>query len=319
MRSFELAKELGIVPIFQVPGEEYAAPLAKALTEGGIPLAEVMFRNEHGEAAIRSMKEACPEMCVGAGTVLTIEQVECAKAAGADFIVAPGFDPEIVKKAQELGLEVLPGCVTPTEVNEARKLGLSVYKFFPVRTAGGIDAICEISGPYAGASFVVTGGLVMEDIKKYLVCDKIAAVGGGFVTPDEMILDKDWEGIKALCQKARKEVLDFSLMHVGINGKSAEDGLGMAKRFAEIFDLPMKDGEKSAFAGSIAEFGKVKFPGTVGHIAIGTPSVERAAAYLKSKGIGIREEFKNIAPDGTWIAAYLDEEIGGFAVHLLKR
>ena len=319
MKSFQLVKKLGIVPIMQVPGTEYAAPLAHALVNGGLPLAEVMFRNEYAADAIRLMKEACPEMAVGAGTVLSMEQVEKAKAAGADFIVSPGFDKEVIEKALELDMEVLPGCITPTEINEARKLGLDVLKFFPARTAGGVDAMTELSGPYAGTQFVVTGGLTLQDIPHYLACGKVAAIGGDFVTPAEMILRKDWAGIEALCREAIRKALDFSLMHVGVNGESAEEGVKMAERFAEIFDLPFKDGEKSAFAGSIAEFGKVPFPGKVGHIAIGTPSVERAVAHLANRGIGIREEFKNVAPDGTWIAAYLEEEIGGFAVHLLRR
>lgn len=315
---FQLAKVLGVVPIFQVPGVEYAKPLAKALIEGGIPLAEVMLRNEYGIEAIRAMKEEYPQMCVGAGTVLTSEQLKKAEEAGADFIVAPGFDKEIVKEALELNLPVLPGCMTPTEVNEARKLGLDVFKFFPVRTAGGIDAVAEISGPYEKAEFIVTGGMTMEDIGKYLACDKIIAVGGGFVTPDEMILRKDWKGIEALCKKAVGHVMNFHLVHVGINGKSKEEGEKMARRFADVFALPYQAGEKSDFGGSIIEFCKMKFPGKAGHIAIGTPSVERAMAYMERKGVPVRKEFKNTGEDGKIIAAYLEEEFGGFAVHLLR-
>ncbi len=318
MNDFKLVKELGIVPVIQIPDVKLAKPLAKALMEGGVPLIEVMFRNDCAMESIRVIKEEFPHMCAGAGTVLSVEAVERARDAGADFIVAPGFNEEVVKAAMEYGIPILPGCVTPSEIERGMKMGLHTFKFFPARTMGGTDAIRELSGPYPNAEFVVTGGMEMQDIPEYLSFEKIIGAGGGFMAPEQMIREENWEGIKELCNKSIQLSLGFHLSHVGINGGSPSEGVRMANRLSEMFGIPVNNGEKSVFAGSLFDCTKGKFPGRYGHIAMGTRSVERAAAYLKTKGIRMREEFKNQDNDGTLKAVYLEEEIGGFAIHLLK-
>lgn len=315
----QMVAALGVVPVLTVPEEAFAEPLAAALIAGGLPLIEVMFRSPCAAAAIARIKKAYPEMAVGAGTVLSLEQVEAAGEAGADFIVAPGLNPQIVKRCQEMGLPVLPGCVTPTEIEAGMALGLTTFKFFPSVKMGGVETITELCGPYSNVRFVTTGGLTLDNMAEYLSSDKVAAVGGGFMAPEGMIAAQDWAGITALCKEAVRRSLGFHLAHVGINGKDATEGERMARRLSDLFGLPYLDGTKSVFAGSLVECCKGKFPGAAGHIAIGTRSVERAAAYLARKGVRLREEFRNVAPDGQWIAAYLEEEFGGFAVHLLKK
>ena len=318
MNPIEKLKELGIVPVIKIPEESLAEPLAQALIDGGLPIIEVTLRNDCAISCIRRIKNAFPEMCVGAGTVLTVEQADAAREAGADFAVAPGFAPKIVKHCIDIGMPFLPGCVTPTEIAAGIEYGINTLKFFPSESLGGVSTIKELVGPYQDVSFVATSGITMKNLEEYMACRSVAAVGGSLVAPSAMILEKNWEGITSLCKKAVSISLGFHLAHIGINNKNAEEAASTAMKFSEIFGIPYKPGNRSDFSGSMIESCKIEFPGEKGHIAIGTLSVERAVAYLSGKGISMREEFLNRDSNGNLIAVYLKEEIAGFAIHLLK-
>ena len=184
----------------------YAVPLAKALVEGGLPCAEVTFRTEAAEESIRLMAEQFPDMLVGAGTVLTKEQVDAAAAAGAKFIVSPGFDPEIVDYCLKKGIPVYPGCVSPSEVAQAVKRGLKVVKFFPAEPAGGLPMIKAMAAPYAGLKFMPTGGINAKNLEEYLSCDKIICCGGSWMVKGDLVKAGEFEKIKELTAEARKLV-----------------------------------------------------------------------------------------------------------------
>ena len=171
----------GVVPVVVLEDVKDAAPLAKALVEGGLPCAEVTFRTAAAEESIRVMTTEYPDMFVGAGTVLTIEQVDRAVAAGAKFIVSPGFDPEIVDYCLEKEIPVFPGCITPSEVAQAVKRGLKVVKFFPAEQFGGVATIKAMAAPYVGLKFMPTGGVSAKNLESYLSCDKIIACGGSWM------------------------------------------------------------------------------------------------------------------------------------------
>ena len=256
---------------------------------------------------------------VGAGTILRCEQVDQAKEAGADFIVTPGFNPKVVARCLELGMPVVPGCITPTEIEAGLEMGLTTFKFFPSEPMNGMATIKQLCGPYGGIQFIPTAGISLSNMEEYLSSDKIAAVGGSFMAPAAMVEAQDWEGITALCQKAVEKSLGFSLAHIGINGESKEEGLATARWFAEHFGFPVKEGGRSNFAGTYVECCNQKFPGKFGHIGIFTYSPDRAVAYFNAKGIPMREEFKNVDAKGNLVAVYLEEEIGGFAVHIVKK
>mgnify|MGYP000063739819 FL=1 len=164
----EQFKEYGVVPVVVLNDAKDALPLAKALVEGGLACAEVTFRTDAAEESIRLMSEAYPEMLVGAGTVLTIDQVNRAVKAGAKFIVSPGFDPEIVDYCLENNIPVLPGCITPSEVAQAVKRGLKVVKFFPAEQAGGIAMIKAMAAPYTMVKFMPTGGINTKEPSRLL-------------------------------------------------------------------------------------------------------------------------------------------------------
>ena len=200
----ERFEDFGVVPVVVLDDVKDALPLAKALTEGGLPCAEVTFRTEAAEESIKVMAEAYPDMVVGAGTVLTIEQVDAAVKAGAKFIVSPGFDPEIVDYCLEKEIPIFPGCVTPSEVAQAVKRGLKVVKFFPAEPAGGVAMIKAMAAPYHQLRFMPTGGIGTQNLKDYLEFDKIICCGGSWMVKGDLIRNGEFEKICKLTKEAKE-------------------------------------------------------------------------------------------------------------------
>lgn len=191
-----------IVPVVVLENAKDAKPLGEALCNGGLPCAEVTFRTEAAEESIRIMSESFPEMLVGAGTVLTTEQVDRAVNAGAKFIVSPGFDEEIVDYCLEKGITVLPGCATPSEVAKAVKHGLEVVKFFPAEQAGGLPMIKAMAAPYTMVKFMPTGGINPENVKDYLAFNKIFACGGSWMVKNTLVENQEFDKICELSKEA---------------------------------------------------------------------------------------------------------------------
>lgn len=202
MNVAESFAKLMIVPVVVLDDAKDAAPLAKALCDGGLPVAEVTFRTAAAEESIRIMHEQFPEMLVGAGTVLTIDQVNRAVGAGAKFIVSPGFDPEIVDYCLEKDIPVFPGVVTPSEVAQAVKRGLKVVKFFPAEQFGGVKTIKAMAAPYVGLKFMPTGGVNVKNLPDYLGCDKIVAAGGSWMVKGDMIRAGEFDRIREMTKEA---------------------------------------------------------------------------------------------------------------------
>ena len=202
MNESEIIQKNGIVPIVVIHDTKDAAPLAKALVEGGLPCAEVTFRTEAAEESIRIMAAEFPEMLVGAGTVLTKDQVDRAVKAGAKFIVCPGFDPELVDYCLLKKIPVYPGCITPSDVAQAVKRGIKVIKFFPAEQFGGISTMKALAAPYAGIKFMPTGGISAKNLEKYLSFDKIEACGGSWMVKEELINSGSFDEIKKLVKEA---------------------------------------------------------------------------------------------------------------------
>ena len=205
----EKISTLGVVPVVVLEDAKDAAPLAKALVEGGLPCAEVTFRTDAAEESIKIMTSEYPDMFVGAGTVLTIEQVDRAVAAGAKFIVSPGFDPEIVDYCLSKEIPVFPGCITPSEVAQAVKRGLKVVKFFPAEQFGGVATIKAMAAPYVGLKFMPTGGVSAKNLESYLICDKIVACGGSWMVKGDLVKAGKFDEIKAMTEEAVKLVAEI--------------------------------------------------------------------------------------------------------------
>ncbi len=195
-------EKIGIVPVVVLNDAKDAKPLGQALMEGGLPCAEVTFRTACAEESIRIMASEYPEMLVGAGTVLTTEQVDRAVAAGAKFIVSPGFDPEIVDYCLGKNIPILPGCITPSEVAQAVKRGLQVVKFFPAEQFGGLSTIKALAAPYVGMKFMPTGGISAKNVRDYLQDSRILACGGSWMVKGDLIKAGEFEKIKELTKEA---------------------------------------------------------------------------------------------------------------------
>lgn len=195
-------QETGVIPVVVLNDVKDALPLAKALVEGGLPCAEVTFRTAAAEESIRIMKENYPEMLLGAGTVLTTDQVDRAVNAGAEFIVSPGFDPEIVDYCISKNIPVLPGCITPSEVAQAVKRGLTRIKFFPAEQAGGLPMIKAMCAAYTSVKVMPTGGISAKNLGEYLSCDKIFACGGSWMVKGDLIKAGKFDKIKEMTAEA---------------------------------------------------------------------------------------------------------------------
>ena len=195
--------EVGVVPVIKLTDPQRdAAPLSDALCAGGVPIAEVTFRAAGADEAIRIMKERHPEMLVGAGTVLTTEQVDRTIAAGGMFIVTPGLDVDLVKYCQEKGIVCFPGYTTPTDYHAAYKLGLEVLKFFPAEQSGGLAKIKAMSAPFPMFKVMPTGGVNLKNLAEYSASPIIAACGGSYMCPDKLIQAGAWDEITELCRKS---------------------------------------------------------------------------------------------------------------------
>ena len=310
---------IGIVPVVAINDAKKAVPLAKALVAGGLPTAEVTFRTAAAEDAMRAITAEVPEMLVGAGTVLTPDQLDRALDAGSKFIVSPGFNPEMVKYGLSKGALMLPGTATGGEMEQAMALGLDVVKFFPAEQNGGIAKIKALAGPYKKLKWMPTGGVNTKNLMDYLSFDQIVACGGTWMVKPELIENECWDEITAICKEAVKTMLGLQIMHVGINCADPDEAAATAKRFEALFGFAYKAGNSSDFAGTVVECMKKPGRGRNGHIAIGTNSVDRAMYHLGRQGVEFDESSISYNDKGQAKNVYLKEEVGGFAIHVMKK
>ena len=202
----EKISAIGVVPVIKLKNPEDAAKLGKALCDGGVPVAEITFRAAGADRAIKLMHEACPDMIIGAGTVLTEEQIDKAVDAGAQFIVCPGLDADLVRYAQKKGVDIYPGCTTPSDYHLAYRLGLELIKFFPAEQSGGIAKIKAMSAPFPMFKVMPTGGISLKNLADYIKNPVIAACGGSYMVTADMIENGKWDEITELCKQSRKIV-----------------------------------------------------------------------------------------------------------------
>ena len=312
----ELSK-IGIVPVIKIDDAKDAAPLAKALIDGGLPCAEVPFRTACAKEAIAIIAKEYPEMIVGAGTVLTKSQVDDAIEAGAKFIVSPGFNPEIVKYCQSKGCPIVPGINNPSGIEAALELGLETVKFFPAEQSGGLAMIKAMSAPYGGVTFMPTGGVSPANVNDYLAFNKIVCCGGSWMVKPEMISAGDFDGITKLVREAVDTMLCFKFRHIGINPCN-DTAANAADTLKNYFSFDPKVGSKSIFASPEFELMNEKGPGTNGHIAIQTNNVDRAVYHLERRGVKFDYSTATYDDKGNMKFIYLADEINGFAYHLVK-
>jgi len=235
--------ELGIVPVVKIEKVEDALPLGKALIEEGyLPIAEITFRTSAAEDAIKALTEELPEFFVGAGTVLTVEQAKKAVAAGARFIVSPGFNHKVVDYCLENQIVVTPGVNNPTQIEMALERGLKIIKFFPAEASGGLAFLKSMSTPYSEIKFIPTGSIDQHNLLSYLAHPQVHACGESWMVKLELISSGSFKEITALSREAIFTMLGFQLAHLGINEESLDNTLSSANLLSSTFYFPVKEG-----------------------------------------------------------------------------
>ena len=248
-----------------------------------------------------------------------MEQCDRALAAGAKFIVSPGYNEELVAHCLAKDVPVLPGCVNASDMTRAVNAGLEYVKFFPAEQSGGISGIKALAPVFPKLKFMPTGGVNTKNVNDYLNYDRIYACGGTWMVKKDLIEGEKWDEITRICQDAVKTMMGFTLAHVGINCANADEAAQTAKTLCALFGLEYKAGNSSDFAGSMVECNKAPGRGANGHIAIGTYNVDRAVYHLGLQGVRFDESSRKTDAKGNTKAIYLQDEVGGFAIHLVKR
>jgi len=311
-------KNIGIIPVIAIDDAEKAVPLAKALVSGGLPAAEVTFRTAAGEAAMRAIAKEVPEMILGAGTVTTKDQVDRALDAGARFIVSPGFNPEVTRYALSKGAVMAPGTATAGEMEQAMELGLDVVKFFPAEQNGGVAKLKAFAGPYKNLYWMPTGGVNTGNMMDYLSFDKVLCCGGTWMVKKDVINAEKWDEVTAVCRDVVKTMLGFEIRHIGMNHENAEEAVRSAKLLSGFLGLELQDFDGACMVGSLFEVLKSRKRGKYGHIGINTNNVDRAIFQMKRRGVEFAEDTRESDEKGTKVI-YLKDEIGGFAIHLIRK
>lgn len=307
----------GIVPVVVLDDAANAENLAKALLAGGLATMEVTFRTDAAEESIARITRTIPEMLVGAGTVLTVEQVKRAVGAGARYIVSPGLNKRVVEYCLAQNIPVTPGVATPSEIEEALGLGLTCVKFFPAEANGGLGYLKAIAAPYKQVQFIPTGGIDESNLLAYLKFAPVLACGGSWMVKADLLVNKRFDEVTRLTVQAVHSMLGLKLSHVGINSADSTSAQENAAWLAQILRLPAKEGNSSTFVGVQFEILHKAGRGAHGHLAIGTNFIHRAIAYFKRQGVGVLEDSK-VEKEGVLRSVYLDKEIAGFAIHLLQ-
>lgn len=314
---FESIHTIGLVPVVKIDDASKAVNLAKAMIKGGLFCAEVTFRTSAAEEAIRNITSQVPEMLVGAGTVTNIENAKKAVAAGAKFIVSPGFNPVVVDWCLENNVAIVPGVCTPSDIEAGLSRGLSTLKFFPAEASGGVEMLKNFAGPFPNLKFMPTGGISQTNLGSYAKQPNVLAVGGSWMVKPELIETESWDEITKLCNEAVVALQGLELAHFGINNETTGEAEKTIAAF-ELFGMVRKTGTSSTFLNTTIEVMHKMYLGKNGHIGFKCYDIERTLAYLGRYGFTPRQE--TIARDakGKIKVVYLEQELSGFALHLIR-
>ena len=310
--------ENGVLPVIAINDLDTAIPLAQACMETGLNAIEITYRTDCAAEALKAIKKAYPEMIVGAGTVLTTEQADEAMSIGVDFIVTPGFNPDVVKYVVSKNFPIVPGVSCASQIEQAMALGLDTVKFFPAEQSGGVPALKAFNGPYKKLRFIPTGGMTIDNFTTYTSLSNVVAIGGSFMIKKDHIASKDVEAMKQDINVVIDRLLNLRLVHIGLNCKNEDEAVSVAKQLEQFFHMPYVIGNSNVFSG-VKEFELMKNGGrgTNGHIAIGVSDIDRGIHYLEKRGVKFNPD--SLMMKGTMKnAIYFEDEILGFAFHIVK-
>jgi 2-dehydro-3-deoxyphosphogluconate aldolase/(4S)-4-hydroxy-2-oxoglutarate aldolase len=317
--TLEQLRLTGLVPVIAIQDAQDAEALAKALLQGGLPCAEVTFRTAAAQDSIRRIAKAVPDMLLGAGTVLTIEQVKTALDCGARYIVSPGLNRKVVEYCLSKSVAVTPGVATPSDLEVALELGLEVVKFFPAEANGGLAYLKALSGPYGSVRFIPTGGIDESNLLPYLKFGKTLACGGSWMVKPELISAKQFDKIRELTARAVQLMLGFTLEKMAFAPDETLAGAKLATLLSNLMLVPVRENDTTHQVGTQFEVWKKRSAGFPQHLlVVGTHFPDRALFFLKRNGI-LPLEGGKITLAGGGEAVRLNVEVGGFAVALSAR
>ncbi|MGN1041931.1 MAG: bifunctional 4-hydroxy-2-oxoglutarate aldolase/2-dehydro-3-deoxy-phosphogluconate aldolase [Christensenellales bacterium] len=304
----------GIVPLIKISDVNDALPLMGVLNGVGIDVVEITFRTSAAKDVLKLISSKCKSMLVGAGTVISIDQVNEAVSAGAKYIVTPSFNPKVVDRCIELGIPVFPGCSNPSDIEQAYERGLRVVKFFPAELLGGVDMLKALSGPYPFMKFIPTGGINAENLNKYLSFGQVLCCGGTYIAEEEMLKQRRFGDIAINARESINKMLDIRLDHVAIN-TDKNTGTELLKTFSQLSG-EVYDPQKNTVSG--IEVVKDSLDGNLGHIAFSSPNLERCVHYLSKRGFSVNVD--TIMKDGGKITKLrLAGDNAGFTIQLIKK
>ncbi len=313
----EKIKLSGIIPVITVKNPEKAVKLVSAIEKGGLTCVEIAFRTKEAPAVLKTIRESLPEIIAGAGTVLTVDDASAAVSAGAQFIVSPGFTAELAGWCAGKNIPFFPGVDSPSQIQNALSCGLSILKFFPADIKGGTKMLKAMQGPFQSVQFIPTGGINTENLGEYMRLPNVLAAGGSWLVPEEAVENSYWDKITDEVKKAVLAVHGFQFRHLGINSENGQQAAEASAFFGSMGFCP-RETDISWFNGTDFEIMKQRGRGLNGHIAIACNNLERALAFFEKRGFMGDES--SARKDGNGLTfIYLNKEINGFAVHLVKK
>lgn len=322
-KTMEMITDIGLIPQISLDDPADAEPLGRALVKGGIPLAEVVLHQDTSTSlkVIQILSKQVPDIIVGAGMIHTVDQARRAVKAGAQFIITPFFNPAVTRWClvnTANTVEIIPGITSPSDIERARNIGLTVYNFFP-EISGGMAALKTLSDLFEDIKFIPMGGIDRTVMNDYLDLPNVAAVTGNFMTPSNIIKNKNWDEITALCKKVFKQLLRFELGHIGLHADTHNHAEIITKDLCTLMLQNKCIRDDRCFVGSAIEVYDRSIPGSTGYICIDTRDIERAMAYYKRRGVTFDQEQCIKDETGKINIIYLKKEVHGLAIHLHQK
>lgn len=311
--------DIGILPVIDLADPDNAVRVAQSICIGGLPVAEVSYRNNAIHKMIIDMKSTCPGMLIGAGGIFSGEQVDSALEAGADFIIISEFHPDIVRYCQSKHVPVIPAVSDESDIEAAISMEIDAVKFFLPENSGGISRIKELSAAYGKIKFIPAGDITENDVSGYLNEPCVLACCGSWMIDENAIAEKNFEKITKLTGHTVNSMLGLTIKHIGINEENG-DGAALAGQFAGIFSGKVRETYKGWFGSEYVEVMSKKFTkGRHGHIGIGVNDPDRARRYYEALGYSFDESTAGYDENGDLEIVYFSNEIGGFALHIVKK
>lgn len=307
----------GLIPVVKIEDATLAAPLMAALKKAGLFCAEITFRTAAAEDAIKNIKKAFPDILLGAGTVLSKEQVDCAMAAGASFIISPGFNPEVVKYCVDNHILIIPGASTASEMEQALSMGINTIKFFPAELNGGLKAIKSYVGPYKNLRFMPTGGINADNLNDYLSFPSVIACGGSWIADPGLIAKQDFEAITAIASQAVGKMLGLQLSSIEFSIDDEGDKIRKINELLQdCFDFSAASQTAPACASLAA---RARSSQAAISLQVSTNYIDRAINYLKLKNWRFKEATARYDTKGGLLSMEIDGGSDGFTLILIQK